>query len=515
MKKKCLSVLLTAVMGLTMLAGCGDAASDNTASSGAGSSAESNVESNAGSDAGSGEGTNTSDEIVTLTFATLGVESACQEQVLAAVNEKLLADGLNIQVQVKQLDDYWNKLALDIAGGTEYDLAWAHSSTLADMVSKKVYQPITEAMDTVGQDLKAKTPDYVLTGGTIDGQLYAIPRVIPTTGFSNTFDVRKDLMTKYGMEDITTIEELEAYFQAVLDNEDGMYPYVGSNIQTIFPVYGNYHYLVGDGLYALYVDPEDPDLTVKNAWASEEYETMFNKKLEWAQKGWLISDVTAIESGDNGFDYGKVAAVDSNVMRVTERVDSLATNVPEAEAYTVYLEPEQRWIFSAGDNMLAVPSTSKHVEEAVQLIQWFKCNQDNFDLWSYGVEGVNWEKVGEAVDVTNISSENIYSPMTWMWNDIDMARFSTNYSEENLARLRSWDDNSQASPLLGFTIDQTNIKSEISQIQAIISEYGADLGTGKLVYADVKDEILSKLEAAGIDKVIEEVQAQVNAFAGK
>lgn len=509
MKKKCLSMLLTAAMALTMLAGCGDTNSGNTESSGTNSGTESSAESSTGS------GTEANGEVVTLTFATLGVESACQDQVLAAVNEKLLADGLNIQVQVKQLDDYWNKLALDIAGGTEYDLAWAHSSTLADMVSKKVYQPITEAVDTVGQDLKSKTPDYVLRGGTVDNELYAIPRVIPTTGFSNTFDVRKDLMTKYGMDDITTIEELEAYFQAVLDNEDGVYPYVGSNIQTIFPVYGNYHYLIGDGLYALYVDPEDPELTVKNAWASEEYETMFNKKREWAEKGWLISDVTAIESGDNGFDYGKVAAVDSNVMRVTERVDALAKNVPGSEGYTVYLEPEQRWIFSAGDNMLAVPSTSTHVEEAVQLIQWFKCNQDNFDLWSYGVEGVNWEKVGEAVDVTNIASENIYSPMVWMWNDIDMARFSSNYSEESLARLRSWDDNSKESPLLGFTIDQTNIKSEVSQILAIISEYGSDLGNGKLVYADVKDEILSKLEAAGIDRVIEEVQAQVNAFVGK
>ena len=58
---------------------------------------------------------------------------------LAAINEKLQADGLNIRVQIKILDDYWNKIALDIAGGTEYDLAWAHSSTLSDLVSKKVY----------------------------------------------------------------------------------------------------------------------------------------------------------------------------------------------------------------------------------------------------------------------------------------------------------------------------------------------------------------------------------------
>lgn len=504
--KKLIAFVLAALMVMSFAA-CGGNQNTTTTAGG-------NSETNA-NDTTDGTTANNGD-VVTLTFATLGTESACQEQVLAAVNEKLLADGLNIQIQVKQIDDYWNKLALDIAGGTEYDLAWAHSSTLSDLVAKKVYQPITEALDTVGQQLKAKTPDYVLKGGTVNGEIYAIPRVIPTTGFSNTFDVRKDLMKKYGMDDITTVEQLEAYFQAVKDNEDGMYPYVGSNIQVLFPVYGNYHYLIGDGIYALYVDPEDPTYTVKSAWESEAYANMFNKKKEWADKGWLISDVSAIESGDNGYDYGKVAAVDSNVMRLTERVDNIANNIGgDAEGYTVYLEPTTRWIFSAGDNMLAVPSTSKHVNEAIEFIQWFKCNQDNYDLWSYGVKGVNYNLNGESVDTTGIDANNIYSPMTWMWNDMDMARFSANYSQENLERLLNWDKNSKTSPLLGFTVDQTNIKAEVSQITAIMGEYRNDLGNGVVAWDDVKDQVIQSLYDAGLQKVIDEVQTQVNAYVGK
>lgn len=505
--KKIIALLLVLVMALTFVA-CAKQPAENN---------DSTTASTKGGDdtAAATEGGNDA-EVVTLTFATLGTPSACQDQVLAAVNEKLLADGLNIQIQVKQLDDYWNKLALDIAGGAEYDIAWAHSSTLSDLVAKKVYQPITEALNTVGTDLKAKTPEHVLKGGTINGEIYAIPRVIPTTGFSNTYDVRKDLMDKYGMTDITTVEELEAYFQAVLDNEDGMYPYVGSNIQVLFPAYGNYHYLIGDGIYALYVDPADPELTVKSAWESDAYAQMFNKKKEWAEKGYLISDVTAIENGDNGFDYGKVAAVDSNVMRLTERTDAMANNIgPDAEGYTVYLEPETRWIFSAGDNMLAVPSSSKHVNEAVQFIQWFKCNQENYDLWSYGVEGVNYNLNGEAVDVSGIDSANIYSPMVWMWNDVDVARFPATYSAENLARLQSWDSQSKTSPLLGFTVDQTNIKAEVSQILAIMGEYRNDLGNGVIAWDDVKDTVIDNLYAAGLQKVIDEVQAQVNAYVGK
>lgn len=501
MKKRILSVLLAAAMTAALFAGCGNTDSG----SGSGTTGTTGTE--------TGNGTNS--DVVTLTFASLGTEPESQEQVLAAVNEKLLADGLNIQIQVKQVDDYWNKLALDIAGGTEYDLAWAHSSTLADLVSKKVYQPIGGALDTVGTELKSQIPEYVLRGGTVSGEVYAIPRVIPSTGFSNTYDVRKDLMEKYGYEDITTLEELEGFFEAVKENEPDVYPMVGQHLSQLFSVYGNYFYFLGDGSYALYIDPKDPDYTVKSFWESEEFVQMCDKKREWADKGWLISDVSAIESADTGFDYGQVAAVDSNVMRVSERVDTLKKNVPEAVAYTVYLEPEQRYIFNAGDNMLAVPSTSKHVNEAVAFIQWFRTNQDNFDLWSYGVKGENYELNGNAVDISSVSPEKVYAPMTWMWNDIDKTRFSANFPEEEIQRLKDWDSKSETFPMVGFVLDQSNIKSETSQILAIMSEYSENLGNGQVNVHDVQSEITAKLKAAGIEKVIEEAQKQVDAYVGK
>lgn len=516
MKKKLLAALLTAAMSVSVLAGCGNGDQESSSqSSGSQETGESQSSETESKTEESGTQEAESGDAVTLTFATLGTEAACQEQVVAAINEKLLADGLNIQIQIKILDDYWNKIALDIAGGAEYDLAWAHSSTLSDLVSKKVYQPITPALDSVGQDLKAKTPEHVLKGGTIDGEIYAIPRVIPTTGFNNTFDVRKDLMDKYNIEKITTIEELEAYFQAVLDNEEGMYPYSGSNISPMLPIFANYHYILGDGIFAMYVDPEDPDLTVKSFWESDEFVKIFEKRKEWAEKGYLMSDTSTFENPDHGFEYGMVAAVDSNVMRVSERVDGMKKTLPEAEPYTIYLEPETRWIYSAGDNMLAVPSTSKHVNEAVQLMQWFKCNQENYDLWSYGVESVNYEKNGEAIDVSNIAAENVWSPMVWMWNDMDVARFSANFSQDAIQRLKDWDSQSQASPLLGFVLDQSNIKAETSQITAIMTEYADNLAKGELDVNEVRDEIIGKMKAAGIDKVIEETQKQVDAFVGK
>jgi putative aldouronate transport system substrate-binding protein len=105
--------------------------------------------------------------------------------------------------------------------------------------------------------------------------------------------------------------------------------------------------------------------------------------------------------------------------------------------------------------------------------------------------------------------------MVWMWNDLDKARFSANYPAESIQRLKDWDSKSQVSPLLGFTLDQTNIKAECSQILAVMTEYYGSLGDGTQDIHSVRDELIKKMKDAGIDKVIEETQKQVDAFVGK
>ena len=98
---------------------------------------------------------------------------------------------------------------------------------------------------------------------------------------------------------------------------------------------------------------------------------------------------------------------------------------------------------------------------------------------------------------------------------MDVARFSANFSQDAIQRLTDWDSQSQTSPLLGFVLDESKIKAEASQIRAIMTEYADNLAKGDLDVNEVRDEIIGKMKAAGIDKVIEETQKQVDTFAGK
>jgi putative aldouronate transport system substrate-binding protein len=499
--RKTVFSMFVALLTMAMLAGC--------STSGGKQADEGKTTSNTSSPASSSPN-NASKEVVKLTAAFPGQEPKAQQSVLKAINEKLKADGLNVEVEIKYLDDYWNKLALNIAGGTVYDLAWAHSTTLSELVAKKVYQPIDDALKNYGPDLVKNTPDYVLKGGKIQGKQYAIARVIPMTGFNNVYNIRGDLREKYGIPKITTVDDLESYFAAIAKNEPNMYPICGDNIQELFPIYANYYFPIGDGgAYPVYIDPADNTYKVKSFLDSDAFAQVVAKKKEWKDKGWLFNPkINQYEA----FDNGKVAAVAANIFSASERIDTITKNVPGAKVETVYLTPKTRYIFSAGDNMLAVPSTSKHVNEAVALMNWIKKDQKNYDLWSYGVEGVNYKLVDGAVSVNGISDADKYITDVWMWNDLRLARFSSNYPKQDIETLKSWDNNSKVTPFVGFTLDDSKIKSQISNVRAIMKEYIPNLGMGVTDYNKVKDEMMNKLKAAGLQDVIDETQKQINAY---
>ncbi len=496
--KKLSAFLIAASLAATALAGCGSSSSSSSGSSSSAAGEGSSSKANGG-------------EVVNLTAIFPGTESSGAAAVTKAVNEKLVADGLNINVTVKFADDYWNKLALDTAGGTVYDIAWAHASTLSDLVAKKVYQPIDEAFAQNGADLKANTPDYILKGGMVNGKLYAFPRVIPMTDFASTFDIRGDLREKYNIEPITTVEGMEKYLEAIVKNEKDMIPMCAVNFNQFMPVYANYFYPIGDGsARPIYVDPADNK--VYSTVGSEGFTKAYTKIKEWRDKGYIAADTTKVESPDTGFDYGQVAAVPSNAMRASERIDTFLGNVPDGKVETVKFTPEVSRIFLAGDNMLAVPSSSKNPNEAVAFINWIKKDQANYDLWSYGVEGVNYKLADGAVDVSATADADKYNMNTWMWNDIRLARFSAKYPKSDIEMLKNWDKDSEVTKFVGFVYDQSKTKAQVSQIGVVMDEYMENLGKGVIDINKVNDEFKKKLDAAGLQDLIAEAQTQIDAW---
>lgn len=77
--------------------------------------------------------------------------------------------------------------------------------------------------------------------------------------------------------------------------------------------------------------------------------------------------------------------------------------------------------------------------------------------------------------------------------------------------IKSVNEKAEDSKLRGFTLDTDPIKMELAQVTAVIGEYKKSLNSGAA--ADpmgLYEEFQQKLIAAGDDKIVEEIQRQID-----
>lgn len=454
---------------------------------------------------------------VTLKFAFPGDEPKAQKEVNNAVTSKMKADGIgNIKFEYTFIpwDQYGNKLSLIAAGGEEYDLTWVHISWLPGLVSKKALAPLSDALKKYGKAITDSTPAYSLKQVAFNGKVYGIPRVMPTAEFRNFIQIRKDLRIKYNMPVIKTVAELDKYFAAIAKNENGMVPYFGDTGIGLIREYGDVFFPMGDAMqFPVYVDPADKSYKVKNFIESDIFKNVMGKMREWQKKGYIPKDINKFPDNETPLMGGKTAATWSVVLKTTERIDSFKAANPKADLENVYLHPEKpKYAFSTVDNMLSVFSTSKHVNESVAFVNWFRSNQTNYDLYSNGIKNVNYKLDGNSISYDGIAPQHSYVPINWSWNDIRFARFSKYISAQDVSALKNWHKDAIVTPLTGFTANQDPIKTEMAQINAVLGQYVPALANDSVDWNSKMEEFKKKLKDAGIDKVISEIQKQINAY---
>ena len=68
---------------------------------------------------------------------------------------------------------------------------------------------------------------------------------------------------------------------------------------------------------------------------------------------------------------------------------------------------------------------------------------------------------------------------------------------------------------LGFMFDPVPVKSEYAQISSVMAEYGAPVSNGMVEFDKYYPAFIDKLEKAGVDTVIKEMQRQLDEWFAK
>ena len=266
--KKVICMLLALLMMLAVFAGCAKQSKTQTTDTPAQTDTQTPAETT--DEPAPAEDTAdqpASEEPITLTFWTPTWRQAAEEAIIADFEAKYP----NIKIEATYLS------SADIKTNTKIA---ASSNTLPDMW---YYAENGLCLDLTDYANEHNWSDRFLAGAleqaTYDGKIIGLPQnLIALVVF-----YRKDLLEQNGIEIPTTLEELEAACQTLVDN--GVTP---------FATYGNAIMRTQEALVECYGTEEEHDnlLLMRESWDGNEAVTKsWEKVKEWIDKGYFPSSV--------------------------------------------------------------------------------------------------------------------------------------------------------------------------------------------------------------------------------
>ena len=306
---------------------------------------------------------------------TLSLWSRDSDQALvtALVKDWNATHDNQIEPTIIPAGQFVTKFATAVAGGVGPDLvaidlvytpAFMEAGQLTDITEQAKSLPFFDKL----------SPSHIRLGTWSDGNVYALP----FSAEGSVLGYNKDLFKKAGLDPDkppTNWADLEAAAKKITALGDDTYGYyfsgacAGCNVFTMLPLVWASG---GDILSADYSQPTFTDPKV--AAALEFYHRMYTEGV--IPEGAKVDDGTDFL---NAFTSGKIGMVGTGAFSIA----TLKTQYPDVDLGITFLPGQDggRSSFAGGDN-IAIPTGSKHVNEAFEFIQWLLSDQVQLEQYA-------------------------------------------------------------------------------------------------------------------------------------
>ena len=170
-------------------------------------------------------------------------------------------------------------------------------------------------------ELNAKIPALAWAQASIDGKIYAVPNVSEEWYYYRAMALRGDLRKKYGIPEITSVDILEQYLQAVADNEPSIIPWDGNpgyasymrqivmdQEQDLMYCSQNASMIPGYGYHT-----KDDSGKLFNIYQTEEFRDYLAKMVDWRKRGfWSANALNNDKRQQDSFQNGTSAIAMEN-----------------------------------------------------------------------------------------------------------------------------------------------------------------------------------------------------------
>ncbi len=463
-------------------------------------------------------------EPVTLIWYFPGAWPAPDQDLVFAEVNKMVQEKINATIDFRPLTyaDYNEKMSTVITAGDDWDICFSANWLLnyGLYAGKGAFKDITDMLPEYMPMTYKQVPQDFWNAAKIKGRNYSVINeqisariadvTVPTEFLTETgYDLAKDFVPG----DITSLDP----FLAKMHEK---YP----DKYFLTDISNQQEYLQQEWLNG-FLTPGAIDVTAGNTTVINQFKSDAFKKLiadlrGFREKGYMDENRRiTIPTGGEGREESK-AKLQTVAMNGTYKpgVDLITADML---GFPCTVIPSGKPLLTTGGiiaTMMVVNQNSKNPERALQFLELLNANTEGtphnrfYDTLTNGIEGTHFtytddghiQKTQQGIDKYNIV-------LDWM--------FASNFQVTPAVGmdLNIWDEtrkmNAEAatSPLCGFLFDAEPVKSEAGACSAVLQEYQKQFELGMVSEEDYQ-KFLDKLDKAGADTIIAEMQKQVDAW---
>ncbi len=444
---------------------------------------------------------------------------------MQAVNKEMSGitrEKINAVLNVEFMDwgSYDQKMRVKMASAEPMDLIFTSnwSNDYITAVNRGAFLEIDPAkLRSLAPNVLEGVPEKCWTSAYVKGKLYAMintqieGRTPGILGYRKYFD-------KYSVDisGIRKMEDLTPFLEKIKKGEPGIIPIGIDGIDTGFNdialTYG-IEIFSRENPAALYID--DTSLKVINYFEAPETAGYLKLVRGWYKNGYIRSDAVTVNDHSADLKSGRIALM-TNVINP----DTMANQAPlwGVEASDMAGQAFMNTFMGNGgvlSSLTAISKTSGDPDKCYQLYNLLYDKNDTklFNMLNYGIEGKHYTREDDVV--TQIPNSGYWVSCGWengcMFNSYRQSAGQPEWYPIG----PDMNDNAKTSKVLGFNFDPEPVTVELMQCTAVVNEYYNALFTGSIDPDKNLPVFLGKLKKAGADKIIQEMQKQIDAWKEK
>ena len=446
-------------------------------------------------------------------------------EVLDTVEEKINSvtrDLINVEVELKPISiwEYDSKVSLALQGGEQIDVFQTLGNLNVAIASDMCYD-LTDLIPTCAPEAAELVGEDWLKACSFQGSIWGIPTLKPIA-LTPMVIYRKDLAEELGLDmtKINSVFDLTETLRAVKAAHPEITPVAAVNAGNIGLqlTVENTDYLTDD-YYAPKGVLMNDEMKVVDFYASEEFKAICQLARTWYNEGLVMRDAattssTAAELMSTGNYFCYIASYSYPEEDTAASLQAQSGNYPIGAKIVA-----SAFLDTTAINALTwcVASTSKVPEAALKFLNLTFSNSDVVNTLIYGIEGRDFVKKDDGTVNYPEGFDSTTVPYTAQLSCGTLGNFFLMYpmegtNPESLAWELDQNKNAKTSAALGFTYDNSRVKTAYTAVTNVIEQYLPALVCGSVDPEVDIPEFVQRLQDAGLQTIIDSKQEQLDAW---